>query len=67
MMRHRMRKPLVKYNLDLLTYLNVAQIKDQFPAQATEESQEAKAALKQANLQEWGELALSQVNESNLD
>ena len=58
---------LVKDNLDLITYLNVAQRKDQFPSKVSEESQPAKEALKETNLESWLELALSQVNESNLD
>jgi hypothetical protein len=58
---------LVKDNLDLLTYLNVAQMKDQFPAKVSEESQPAKEALKETDLESWLELALSQVNESSLD
>ena len=58
---------LVKDNLNLLTYLNVAQIKDQFPAKVSEESPLAKEALKEVDLESWVELALSQVNESNLD
>jgi len=58
---------LVKDNLNLLTYLNVAQIKDQFPVKVSEESQPAKEALKATSLEEWVELALSQVNGSDLD
>ena len=44
---------LVKDNLDLITYLNVAQIKDQFPAKVSKESQPAKEALEETNLESW--------------
>lgn len=56
---------LVKNNLELLTYLNVAEIQNQWPAQV-KPSEDAKQALKETNLESWVELALSQVNESDL-
>ena len=56
---------LVRYNLDLLTNLNVAD-NNQFPATASPKP-EAKQALKEVDLQSWVELALSQVNVSDLD
>ena len=56
---------LVKNNLELLTYLNVSQLENQFPAQV-KPSEDAKQALKDVNLPSWVELALSQVNESDL-
>lgn len=56
---------LVRYNLDLLTNLNVAD-SNQFPATASPKP-EAKQALKDVDLQTWVELALSQVNVSDLD
>ena len=55
---------LVRYNLDLLTNLNVAD-NNQFPVKAAPK-EEAKQALKEVDLQSWVELALSQVNESDL-
>ena len=56
---------LVRYNLDLLTNLNVAD-NNQFPATASPKP-EAKQALRDVDLQTWVELALSQVNVSDLD
>ena len=56
---------LVKNNLELLTYLNVAEIQNQWPAQV-KPSEDAKQALKETNLESWVELATSQVNESDL-
>jgi len=56
---------LVKNNLELLTYLNVAERENQWPAQASP-SEEAKQALKETDLASWVALALSQVNESDL-
>jgi hypothetical protein len=58
---------LVKYNLDLLTNLNVVQKDNQFPAQVSEEKELARQALKDVNLANWVELALSQVSVSSLD
>ncbi len=58
---------LVKYNLDLLTNLNVVQKDNQFPAQVSEEKPLAKQALKDVSLANWVELALSQVSVSSLD
>jgi hypothetical protein len=57
---------LVTGNLDLLTNLNVAQRKNQFPARVREESQPAKEALESVSLAEWVELASSQVSVSDL-
>ena len=57
---------LVRYNLNLLTNLNVAQRKNQFPARVREESQPAKEALQSVSLAEWVELASSQVSVSDL-
>jgi hypothetical protein len=58
---------LVKYNLDLLTNLNVMQKEDLFPAQVSEEKPAARQALKDVSLANWVELALSQVSVSDLD
>jgi hypothetical protein len=58
---------LVKYNLDLLTNLNVMQKEDLFPAQVNEAKPAASQALKDVNLASWVELALSQVSVSSLD
>ena len=57
---------LVKYNLNLITNLNVSQEKDQFPAQVKPNPLAAKA-LNETNLESWVELALSQVSVSSLD
>jgi len=56
---------LVINNLDLLTYLNVAD-NNQWPA-VSALKEEAKQALKDVSLADWVELALSQVSVSNLD
>ena len=58
---------LVKYNLDLLTNLNVVQKVNQFPTQVSEEKPLARQALKDVSLANWVELALSQVSVSSLD
>ena len=58
---------LVKYNLDLLTNLNVVQKQNQFPTQVNEEKELARQALKDVSLANWVELALSQVSVSSLD
>lgn len=58
---------LVKKNLNLRTYLDVAQIEEQWPAQVKQSLSDAKEALSEVDLDLWVELALSQVNESNLD
>ena len=58
---------LVKYNLDLLTNLNVVQKDNQFPAQVSEEKELARQALKDVSLANWVELALYQVSVSSLD
>jgi hypothetical protein len=58
---------LVRYNLNLLTNLNVLQKEDPFPAQVSEEKPAARQALKDVNLANWVELALSQVSVSDLD
>ena len=57
---------LVKYNLNLLTFLNVEQRENQWPAKVSEPSEAAKQALKDVDFQSWVELALSQVNASDL-
>ena len=57
---------LVKYNLNLLTNLNCQQRENQFPAKVSESKEEARQALKDVNLESWVELALSQVNVSDL-
>ena len=57
---------LVKYNLNLLTNLNCQQRENQFPAKVNESKEEARQALKDVNLESWVELALSQVNVSDL-
>jgi hypothetical protein len=57
---------LVKYNLNLLTNLNCQQRENQFPAKVGESKEEARQALKDVNLESWVELALSQVNVSDL-
>jgi hypothetical protein len=58
---------LVKYNLDLLTNLNVVQKEDPFPAKVSEEKPLARQAIKDVSLANWVELALSQVSVSSLD
>jgi hypothetical protein len=58
---------LVKNNLNLRTNLNVTLINQQFPMKVSEESELAKEALKETSLEEWVELALSQVSVSSLD
>ena len=58
---------LVRYNLDLLTNLNVLQKDNQFPAKVSEEKPLARQALKDVSLANWVELALSQVSVSSLD
>jgi hypothetical protein len=58
---------LVQNNLNLLTYLNVAEMKEN-PFQEVKESNPlAEEALKNVDLASWVELALSQVSESSLD
>ena len=57
---------LVKYNLNLRTFLSVEQRENQWPAQVNEPSEPAKQALKDVDLESWVELALSQVNASDL-
>jgi hypothetical protein len=57
---------LVKYNLNLLTYLSVEQRENQWPAQVSGPSEPAKQALKDVDFPSWVELALSQVNVSDL-
>ena len=57
---------LVKYNLNLLTNLNCQQRENQFPAKVSESKEESRLALKDVNLESWVELALSQVNVSDL-
>jgi hypothetical protein len=57
---------LVQNNLNLLTYLNVAELKGN-PFQEVKESNPlAEEALNNVNLAQWVELALSQVSESSL-
>jgi hypothetical protein len=57
---------LVQNNLNLLTYLNVAEMKEN-PFQEVKESNPlAEEALKNVDLASWVELALSQVSESSL-
>ena len=58
---------LVKENLELRTYLSVAQIEDQWPAQVSKPLDEAKEALRDVDLSLWVELASSQVSASSLD
>jgi hypothetical protein len=57
---------LVQKNLDLLTFLSLAQQENPFPANVSQASPVANEALK-VSLAEWVELALSQVNVSSLD
>jgi hypothetical protein len=57
---------LVTHNLELRTQLNAAQLEDQWPAQARPQK-ETSQLMKDVDLQRWVELALSQVNESDLD
>jgi hypothetical protein len=57
---------LVTHNLELRTQLNVAQLEDQWPAQAKPQKGTSEL-MKDVDLQSWVELALSQVNESDLD
>lgn len=58
---------LVQNNLNLLTYLNVAEMKEN-PFQEVKESNPlAEESLKNVDLASWVELALSQVSESSLD
>jgi hypothetical protein len=57
---------LVQNNLNLLTYLNVAEMKEN-PFQEVKESNPlAEESLKNVNLAQWVDLALSQVSESSL-
>jgi hypothetical protein len=57
---------LVQNNLNLLTYLNVAEMKEN-PFQEVKESNPlAEESLKNVDLASWVELALSQVSESSL-
>jgi hypothetical protein len=58
---------LVNHNLELQTYLSLAQMQDQWPAQVKRPLVDAKDALKEVDLDLWVELALSQVSESSLD
>lgn len=58
---------LVKYNLELQTFLSLSQVKDQWPAQVKRPLEEAKDALKESDLDLWVELASSQVSASSLD
>lgn len=58
---------LVKYNLELQTYLSLAEVKEQWPAQVKRPLEDAKDALKQVDLDLWVELASSQVSASSLD
>lgn len=58
---------LVKYNLELQTYLSLAQVTEQWPAQVKRPLEDAKDALKQVDLELWVELASSQVSASSLD
>jgi hypothetical protein len=57
---------LVTHNLELRTHLNVAQLEEQWPAQAARQDG-IKELLREINLADWVELALSQVNVSDLD
>jgi hypothetical protein len=56
---------LVTHNLELRTQLSVAQLEEQWPAQVKQQD-ETKKLMKEVDLQRWVELALSQVNESDL-
>lgn len=59
---------LVQNNLDLLTYLNVAELKENpFQAVVKESNPLAEESLKNVSLADWVDLALSQVSESSLD
>jgi hypothetical protein len=56
---------LVTHNLELRTQLSAAQLEEQWPAQVKQQD-ETKKLMKDVDLQRWVELALSQVNESDL-
>ena len=56
---------LVTHNLELRTQLSAAQLEEQWPAQVKRQD-ETKKLMKEVDLQRWVELALSQVNESDL-
>ena len=62
---NQLGESLVQGNLDLLTYLNVAELEEN-PYQKAEEKPEARKALEEVNLAQWVELAAAQVSESNL-
>ena len=57
---------LVQNNLNLLTYLNVAELKENPFQEVKESSLLAEESLKNVNLAQWVDLALSQVSESSL-
>ena len=57
---------LVQNNLNLLTYLNVAELKENPFQEVKELSLLAEESLKNVNLAQWVDLALSQVSESSL-
>jgi len=58
---------LVQNNLNLLTYLNVAELKENPFQEVKESNLLAEESLKNVNLADWVDLALSQVSESSLD
>jgi hypothetical protein len=62
---NQLGQSLVQGNLNLLTYLSLAELEDN-PYQKAEEKPEAKKALEEVSLAEWVSLAASQVSESSL-
>lgn len=58
---------LVKYNLNLRTFLSVEQRENQWPAQVSGPNEDAKQALKEVDLEGWVELASYQVSGLDLD
>ena len=63
---NQLGEALVQQNLNLLTYLNLAELEDN-PYKKAEEKPEARKALEEVNLAQWVDLAAAQVNESNLN
>ena len=62
---NQLGQSLVQGNLNLQTYLSLAELEDN-PYQKSEEKPEAKKALEEVSLAEWVNLAASQVSESSL-
>lgn len=58
---------LVRYNLELKTFLSLSEVAEQWPALVNRELQGAKEALRDVDLSLWVELASFQVSESGLD